>query len=408
MGANRVIGLVVMAAMLAVWCGCGGGSTVDVDPVTEPVIQNLTSPDSGELTFDVAGQGLKVAATVRDNDGDPVSGVSVKLIATETMVVLAAYDSAGEYVPVVKAIRKSSGHTVSQDDYYLRVDAYLVLSEVGDGVAGISFNSDPPVFNLAGIEPGTVTVLGGVELAAQEVIPLGGVISLKMQLENNDWKLINLHFGKAWTSADVVTELAKYLDITRDYNITTHPEFPRYVEIEAGKTGEVLDPAPDIEYEILANGETATGDVGDITVTNNTDLEYRLIVVPGTTLQNSNQDHQDMTVINTTVIVVAPGETGSAPVYGACVHRHKAGPQNGDVLTPFYEQRRDLVAVCIVVDQSEIPLGVAQDAIWVISDNHPPKSNNLAAVRELFKAAGLDPEDYEPLQTHDGGGGGDM
>jgi len=410
MGAKRTTALifVICLAWLVLGCGGGGSTTADPTPQPEPVVQNLVSPDSGDMTFTVQDANLKVETAVRDGGGRPVSGVNVKMIATDTVVVLSASDPDAEYYPVVKVIPKSTGHTVSQDDFYLRVDAYLVLSEVGDGVAGISFNQDPPVLNLPGIAPGKTTVMGGVQLAAREVIPLGGVITLKLQLENLDWKLINLHFGKAWTEENIVAELANYLDITRDYDISTHPEFPRYVEIEAGKTGDVHDTAPGIEYEILANGETATGDVGDITVTNNSDLQYRLVIVPGTTMENSNQDHQDLTVIDTTVVIVDPGETKSAPVFGACVHRHKAGPQEGDILSPFREQRRDLVAVCIVIDQTDIPLGIGQDAIWVITDDHPPKPNNLEKVRQVFLAAGLDPDDYEPLRYHDGGGGGDL
>ena len=42
-------------------------------------------------------------------------------------------------------------------------------------------------------------------------------------------------------------------------------------------------------------------------------------------------DHgaKNLTVINTTVVLTAPGETVSAPVYGACVHRHKGGLTEG-------------------------------------------------------------------------------
>jgi len=400
--------LFVLLVMMVAFAGCGGGSTVIDEPDNEPTAQYSSTTATGTATIVDADAGVEVQATVENDNGRALSGVQVGMVALNNLVVVTAFDQEGKYFPATKVV-PHAGHTSSQAaGEYLRVDVFLVLSEVGEGVPGIFFNYDPPIFDLAAIEPGVVTQMAGVEVAAQEVIPLGGTITLKCLTSANDYKLINLNFGKDWTVANVVNELANYLDITRDYEISTHELFPRYVEIQAGKTGDLYDTESGIEYVIQANGDTATGEVGTVTVTNNSELEYRLIIVPGTTFENSNIDHQNLTVINTTVVLTAPGETVSAPVYGACVHRHKAGPQPQDTWTPMLDQRSDLVLLCILIDQIDPPLGVLQDAIWVITDNNDPKPQNLEAVIQLFRAAGLDPQDYDPLRDHDGGDGGDI
>ena len=179
--------------------------------------------------------------------------------------------------------------------------------------------------------------------------------------------------------------------------------YPRTAMIEVA---DLPEPTPitgtggQVEIAAYATGEW-TGYVADVRVENQTSRRRTVEIYPGMSFRNVNPDNQDLTVTRRERVVLEPGDWDRIPVDGACINLHKSPPSEGDFLTPFVEQRKDLVAVCEAAEELRVSDSVMQDAVWAVTDGNTP--DEWDAVVGLFVAAGLRPGDYAAFRSRSAG-----
>lgn len=159
----------------------------------------------------------------------------------------------------------------------------------------------------------------------------------------------------------------------------------------------IVYPGSRLRASAFATG-SISGHVADVQLENLTSNRVTGIVSPGTSFQNTDSDRQGLTVIKEVRVRLDVGETYTAEVQGVCISLHKSPPQQGNELTPYDEQRSDLVALCKAIQDLGTDPSVANQAVWVITDDEEPSSSSLASVIDLFVAAQLQPGRYPALR----------
>jgi hypothetical protein len=367
------------------------------------------TPASGELSFDDMGSGITLDVTVLGFtiDGEtseqvvaPFKGAEVVAVVTDDVIAVGARDPSGEYYPVLNVAPRngtSSLKSGSAGSYEIE----LLLGEDILTTVDTSLVAGPTLFSDSSLASELNCQMANVQVAADVVAGAGGIIALKYRLANGEWKTIYLRFGDGWLAADVVDALADYLDVSQLYRICQHPLFPWYVEIEVGTigeaSGEIIDAPEGLVIEIEPSGGIS-GNVATVVFTNNTGAAILVIIIPGTIFINGNGDAQNLVVIDTTVIFIPVDGVRTVAIFGSCANADKDAPDNSDELTPQAELRADLNALCQVIDELKPPDLVALMAVWVITNDSYPMSCE-DAVRALFRAAGLNPDDYPGFEN---------
>ena len=118
----------------------------------------------------------------------------------------------------------------------------------------------------------------------------------------------------------------------------------------------------------------------------------------GTILQPANADVQRMVLIGNVEFTVPGGQTWTTPVYGVCANLDRPGPDVGAIFVVAGTQRDDLTALTYAAYLRGTADYIVQQAVWVITDNSPP--SDWYEVRDLFIAAGLNPDDYPAMSTY--------
>lgn len=195
------------------------------------------------------------------------------------------------------------------------------------------------------------------------------------------------------------------------------------IEVEVASDGPTPSPTPEptparaVELrKAVAAGEVAIAARGvglerlDLTVTSKTREPLRVVVNPGTVFDARRAATQAMVVLAKEVIPVEPGATEEVSLDVACSEMHKDQPGTDDT---FRLVKRalpvDLNRLLALEGFGEAGFRVRQFAVWTILDDPArngfvrlgtygvgsgPSSAEIAQIRRLFTAAGIDPKDY--------------
>jgi len=376
----------------------------------ETVSWSAPTPASGELSFEDAESGITLDVTVLGFtiDGEtseqvaaPLEGAEVVAMITDGAIVVGAHDPSGEYYPVLNVTPRNGVSSLKSGSAGGSYEVELLLGQDIFTAVDTSLVSGPALLSDSNLAGELNCQMANVQVAADVVAGDGGVIALKYHLANGEWKTIYLRFGDGWLAADVMEALEDYLDVSLLYRICQHPLFPWYVEIEVGTigeaSGEIIDAPDGLVIEIEPSGGIS-GNVATVVFTNNTGAAILVIIIPGTIFINGNGDAQNLVVIDTTVIFIPVDGTRTVAIFGSCANADKDSPDDSDELTPQTEFRPDLNALCQVIDELKPPDFVALMAVWVITNDVYPM-NCEDAVRALFRAAGLNPDDYPGFEN---------
>lgn len=407
--------IVALALLAPLTAGCGGGgetsSGTNVSgnaPAVESTEQTTGADGRVDLTSQVADVTLPVI--VQDESGNPVQGVTVRMYSDADQLVVHGFAPGGGVGSFLQSLEVASLRAnASEETQELAVLPALLIVVYAVGVVDSirEFVTDPPtapVLDLGG--PGVkVCTRGDVNdvLAVLGLIPgasLGGAA-----------RHVAFRFGAGQVAQQslelVIDSLALHPDVKarmdaimgdQELSFCYNPLLPFYVEVTMPDDSPILDPgAGTVSVSVTATGQIA-GHVADLSASNLTSAERRLLVFPGLSFINrTSADRQDVTTVGAVAQVIGPFQTVFLPLEGACINHEKAAPEPGDQFEPVAEPRADLTALGRAMDRLQPPPDVAQAAVWALTDDVPPNSEVLARVRQLFVAAGLDPDAYPAL-----------
>jgi hypothetical protein len=137
-------------------------------------------------------------------------------------------------------------------------------------------------------------------------------------------------------------------------------------------------------------------------------------VLPGTVFRPAQAATQNMVVRFLRVIYVEPSAEVKRSVQVACANMHKSGPSGKDTFTILSAKASpDLLKLMALPEFSKQSFRVQQFAIWTITDNpartryvglgamgvgRGPTDEQMATIKELFIAAGIDTSKYQALR----------
>lgn len=156
-----------------------------------------------------------------------------------------------------------------------------------------------------------------------------------------------------------------------------------------------------VTVDISAKGEV-TGNVAEAVVRNGTNQELCFCAMPCMSLANSSADAQNLAVVKTGLLCLGPSQTGTMQLQGSCINQSKHAPSMGQSMALYAESRNDLCSLSQAIDR-ELQIGeqftpdmfIAMQAVWAITDNAPPlDTNSVALIKQLFRQAGLNPDNY--------------
>ena len=192
---------------------------------------------------------------------------------------------------------------------------------------------------IEGCKTGLMSLLGRLQSDAETKIP-------ELKKQQGLWKLNALatafNFDQAGADrADAAKKAAE--DALKEFS----PIDPKPMELVADCCKKGVDECVDdiwegvIHYPLdwlvggwgidasLEGRDVATGNFGDLTLTNNTGEKVGWIIQAGTVLYPGSGDTQRMTVTETLKGVLEPGQTVTVPVEGACVDSGLFPPSSG-------------------------------------------------------------------------------
>lgn len=398
---RRVVSIILIATIVHVsLAGCGGPDRKR--PRVEVREEQTISDGRVQLTSQMANTRLSVA--VQDEEGRALEGISVRMVADEQAVILFAWDPRGKHFPTIKVIPVSQRGR--ERIAFIPVVLFL-LNVAGVGLAIYELATNPPrveIVNVGGqkVCRQLVTDLSDVlALTSFVTVAASGYLRLIVKSGGQLVKVIDI-IGAGVTIGDVTSRVTNLLG--EDWRISlacwnreiTIEGKPAYVEVEVeANVAPITEPGTTFRIELIATGEYY-GHVADFKAENLTNESQVAMIYPGMSFRNENADRQDLTVIRSLTLPLSPKEMRTVAVRGVCINLDKPAPNYGDRFIPFAEQREDLRSLCEAIERLNAPDDVAQDAVWVITDNEPPLDRD--AVTRLFIAAGLNPDHYEALQ----------
>jgi len=200
-----------------------------------------------------------------------------------------------------------------------------------------------------------------------------------------------------WSAAALLAEMTDGDTVAQAYNnlpANRRRDGSAILKYETGGTLQIVDPSHVTPETLWATGYY-TGHVADCELYNGSSQVVRVVIAPGTCLDNPEADEQDIVVIRELDMSVSPQQWMSVPLYGCCINLDKSPPSAYQVLHIAQNQRPDLLSLGGAIARENASDSVAQDAVWVLTDDSPPDSGNYSAVWNLFLAAGLSPYDYD-------------
>jgi hypothetical protein len=112
-----------------------------------------------------------------------------------------------------------------------------------------------------------------------------------------------------------------------------------------------------------------------------------VLMEPGTVLNNLNEAQQDIIVVRTLKIDLAPFQMIDTAAYGNCCQSSNSSPKKGQRFALARMADSTMIALCKFIERRRINNNSAQHAIWTISDGHKLASIGVptdTALVELF------------------------
>ncbi len=216
--------------------------------------------------------------------------------------------------------------------------------------------------------------------------------------------------GRITTSIALTTAQARLLKLPLSIRVGTR----------CGAFKAPVVPPPPIELRsAVAAGKVAVSGRGvnlqqlEVTLASQVSQPLQVLIEPATVFRPGVAATQPMTTLAAQVVTLAPTESRTLTLDVACASMHLAQPGPSDQFgldaTP---SPTALVALLKVPDFAGQTFRVRQFAIWTITDNPTrtgyvglgssgigsgPRDEEIAAIRQLFVKAGLDPSAYLAL-----------
>ena len=207
---------------------------------------------------------------------------------------------------------------------------------------------------------------------------------------------------------------------------TAPPDMPEpsWVDLEDASTVPSVVPTPEptaparaVELRrAVAAKEVSVSATGDglerleLTITSKAKEPIRVVVNPGTVFDAKRSATQAMVVTAKEVVPLEPGATEEVTLEVACSEMAKDQPGSDDTFRLVTRALpKDLTRLLALEDFPNQDFRVQQFAIWTILDDPAPgrfvrlgtlgvgtgpSADEIAAIRDLFVAAGIDPKDY--------------
>jgi hypothetical protein len=176
-------------------------------------------------------------------------------------------------------------------------------------------------------------------------------------------------------------------------------------------------PARAVELrKAVAAGEVAFAATGaglerlELSITSKAKEPIRVVVNPGTVFDAKRSATQAMVVTAKEVVPLEPGATEEVTLEVACSEMAKDQPGSDDTFRLVKRALpKDLVRLLALPDFPDQGFRIQQFAIWTILDDPAPgrfvrlgtlgvgsgpSDDEIAAIRDLFSAAGIDPKGY--------------
>jgi hypothetical protein len=93
-------------------------------------------------------------------------------------------------------------------------------------------------------------------------------------------------------------------------------------------------------------------------------------IEPGRHLVCEDSTLQDILIIKEIQLFLAAGETRLVNIFGFCCKAHNGAPQVGTAFEVGFMEDSTFIYLAEFLSKSGLPLGVMQNAVWVLSNNH--------------------------------------
>jgi hypothetical protein len=114
-------------------------------------------------------------------------------------------------------------------------------------------------------------------------------------------------------------------------------------------------------------------------------------IEPGRHLVANDSTLQDILIIKEIQMFLAAGENKEVNIFGFCCQANDHGPGKDALFNVGYMADSTFIVLAEFLAKSNLPLGVMQSAVWVLSNNHILNSisndneNDKAKMKELFQ-----------------------
>ncbi|MBI5538777.1 MAG: hypothetical protein HY951_01860 [Bacteroidia bacterium] len=134
------------------------------------------------------------------------------------------------------------------------------------------------------------------------------------------------------------------------------------------------------------------GECISLNIINITSVDTTIYVEAGRRLNSVDSTVQDILVVKEIPILVKAGEEKNINIYGFCCQASNHSPSTNEKFDIGHMADSGLVKLAKFLDKNSFEDGIMQNAVWVISDNHPLSSvgsSNSNKRKELKKLHNL-------------------
>lgn len=126
---------------------------------------------------------------------------------------------------------------------------------------------------------------------------------------------------------------------------------------------------------MFSEGSSYYGKCLKMTLSNCSGSNMEYSIPAGSFIYPEDSSIQRMMIINSEMIVLAPGKTKTLGIYAMCTQMHDAAPQSETRLVMGNSSAGNLLALAQLIDQNNYVSSAAQHAIWALTDQ-----NDIASI----------------------------
>ncbi|MFN8257606.1 MAG: hypothetical protein U0W24_18060 [Bacteroidales bacterium] len=162
------------------------------------------------------------------------------------------------------------------------------------------------------------------------------------------------------------------------------PEKKKYISIEDAIKQKV------VTAKISGKGGH-TGECIEMEIKSLVDHDTLLRIEPGRHLVAQDTVLQDILIIKEIQVLIAAGEKKIMNIFGFCCEATNSSPGKGSKYSVGYMADSSFIKLAMFLSNSNLPLDVMQNAVWVLSNNHTINSisneneNDKPKMKELYK-----------------------